>query len=137
MAEENAIDVTYIDVTDEKAAAEIKDKFNMTIDEYVSRQIKRNYQQSELLLSSYAMASAAKLIQLTDCEKEETARKACIDILTMPPASMRDTKGTGNGKEAEGKPMGFIQSNPEVASKLLDILAEHAENRSGSRQQYV
>ena len=40
--------------------------------------------QSELIIARYAPLAAAKLVQLTESEKEETARKACLDIITLP-----------------------------------------------------
>jgi len=52
--------------------------------EQFNERIARAYRQSELIIARYAPLAAAKLVQLTECEKEETARKACLDILSFP-----------------------------------------------------
>ena len=40
--------------------------------------------QGDFIIARYAPVAAAKLIQLTESEKEETARKACLDIISIP-----------------------------------------------------
>jgi hypothetical protein len=42
------------------------------------------HRQSVVLIAKYAPLAAAKLVQLTESEKEETARKACMDIISLP-----------------------------------------------------
>jgi len=48
------------------------------------RRVISAHRQSAALIASYAPLAAAKLVQLTESEKEETARKACVDIISMP-----------------------------------------------------
>ena len=38
---------------------------------------------SRLLIAKYASVAAAKLIALTDSENQETARRACLDIINL------------------------------------------------------
>ena len=47
------------------------------------RRIMSAHRQSAALIARYAPLAAAKLVQLTESEKEETARKACLDIISL------------------------------------------------------
>lgn len=38
---------------------------------------------SDLIISTFKELAAAKLVQLTDCDKEAVARQSCLDILEM------------------------------------------------------
>jgi len=60
--------------------------------EQFERRIADAYRQSTALIARYAPLAAAKLIQLTESDKAETARKACLDIISMPiPTAKRKT----------------------------------------------
>lgn len=48
--------------------------------------IESSYRQSRCIIARYAPLAAAKLVQLTESDKEETARKACLDIIAMQPS---------------------------------------------------
>lgn len=96
-----------------------------TFVEQFDQRIAGAYRQSTLLIARYAPLAAAKLVQLTESEKEETARKACLDIISMhaptdrlavAPAVLVD-----NPASATSNPPDL---SPETASRLLDILAE-------------
>ncbi|MHC4309749.1 MAG: hypothetical protein ACYSSN_07375 [Planctomycetota bacterium] len=52
--------------------------------EQFDKRITDAYRQSDVLIARYAPVAAAKLIQLTESDKPETARKACLDIISMP-----------------------------------------------------
>ncbi|MHC4585777.1 MAG: hypothetical protein ACYS3N_14705 [Planctomycetota bacterium] len=71
----------------------------------------------------YAPVAAAKLIQLTESDKPETARKACLDIISMPILTAnRKAQPSGEPQPADTQfPVSF---NPETAGKLLAVLAE-------------
>jgi hypothetical protein len=76
--------------------------------------------QSRLLIARYASYAAAKLIALTESENQETARKACLDIidrLQTPDSRLQAKDGREYGL-AEG------QLTPEVAEKILAVLAD-------------
>ena len=81
--------------------------------------------QSELILVRYAPLAAAKLVALTDSEKDETARKACLDIIS---AAGEDCTSGAVGKSNNG-PAETLDAeqgpaiSPETASKLLEVLA--------------
>lgn len=86
--------------------------------------------QSELIIAKYRALAAAKLVQLTESEKEETARKACLDIISLPRLS---------GEKAEQAPVvqkdaekQTLQLSPETANKLLAVLAETENSQANS-----
>jgi hypothetical protein len=98
-------------------------------------QIASAYRQSEIILARYAPLAAAKLVQLTESENQETARKACLDIIEREyrrqntewrkPSltgdrrqNIDDVAGTGN------EPTGQLQISDETASRILAVLAE-------------
>jgi len=94
---------------------------------------------SEALIARYASVAAAKLVQLTESEKEETARKACLDIISLPRLVDKDCGGKADGgadvsgQEGQGGTM-----SPETASKMLAVLAEvpasQAENNENGQR---
>jgi len=80
------------------------------------------HRQSELIIARYAPLAAAKLVQLTASENQETARKACLDIISLPKVGAAKTEGADkagkdNEKQAE-------RLSAETASRLLAALAE-------------
>jgi len=62
--------------------------------------------------------TAERLAQLTISEKDETARKACLDVISLhtPEAEQKTVE--------EVKPKELPQLSPEKASKLLAALVE-------------
>ncbi len=52
--------------------------------------------QSRLIIAKFAPVAAAKLVALTDSENQETARKACLDLISAGKSS--DSGKGGNGK---------------------------------------
>jgi hypothetical protein len=88
------------------------------------RRIAHAYRQSRMILARYAPTAAVRLVELTDCEKEETARKACLDIISLQwPASHEAPSGTPPLSSA---PAPAPDLSPEAASRLLAALAEQA-----------
>lgn len=74
-------------------------------------------QASKILLSQYLTVAAAKLVALTGSDKEETARKACLDIL-----SLNSDEAAVDEETTAESPLPKI--SPQTASKLLKVLAE-------------
>jgi DNA-directed RNA polymerase subunit N (RpoN/RPB10) len=48
--------------------------------------------QAKTMIASYQLIAAAKLIGLMTCDKEQTARQACLDILQMELITPKVTK---------------------------------------------
>jgi hypothetical protein len=71
---------------------------------------------SELLMAKYRCLAAAKLIELTASEKAETARKACLDIISQLKINPEETEKDGNKQE---EPLTGAQ-----ASRILAAMAE-------------
>jgi len=86
--------------------------------EQFNERIGRAYRQSELIIARYAPLAASKLVQLTACEKEETARKACLDILCFPRSGPQFSAGSSVDSRVQP------DLPAETASKLLAVLAE-------------
>ncbi len=68
------------------------------------------------------MSAAAKLVGLTGSKKAETARKACLDIISSPRLSATKSQGAVKPEAAGGQEGG--QLSAETASKVLGVLAE-------------
>ncbi len=80
------------------------------------RRIKTTKLMSEVLIAKYSVVAAAKLVGLTESEKEETARKACLDIISLPHITLPE--------QADGEKNETVQLSDETASRLLAALAE-------------
>ncbi len=78
--------------------------------------------QSEVLIARYSLLAAAKLVQLTESTKEETARKACLDIISLPKIGAQQTEPPDKATKNSDNPA--EQLSEEMASRLLAALAE-------------
>jgi hypothetical protein len=85
----------------------------------VSRRLFTPVTKAWVMLARSAPIVAARLIELTKCEKEETARKACLDIFAMLP---RECNAQNSG--ASETPLPPLPFSEKTASRLLDVLAE-------------
>jgi len=75
---------------------------------------------SELLMAKYCCLAAAKLVELTASDKAETARRACLDIISVPKVA---EKNDGRESGIEIKQLDTTLA-PEMASRLLAAMAE-------------
>jgi len=91
------------------------------VDEF-NRRIASAHRQSVALIARYAPLAAAKLVQLTESENQETARKACLDILSLPSLAAKKTEQPTEPQNAPNKQA--QQLSLQTASKLLAALAE-------------
>ncbi len=87
-------------------------------------------QQSRMILARFAPAAAARLVALTDSEKEETARRACLDILAL--AGKLELPGRGDEddvSESDRQQVGtdLPEITPATAAKMLALLAEQGD----------
>lgn len=88
--------------------------------EEFDRRVAAAYRQSITFIARYATLAAAKLVQLTESENQETARKACLDII-----SMQGKVSDPGHKTAEPENMNTASPlSPETASKILEVLAQ-------------
>jgi len=77
---------------------------------------------SELLMAKYSQLAAAKLVELTASGKEETARKACLDIISLP--KLTNDRPEEADKAKKGGDQRAEQLSAATASRLLAALAE-------------
>ncbi len=95
--------------------------------EQFDRCIAGAYRQSSALIARYAPLAAAKLIQLTESDKAETARKACLDIISMPilTANLQSRGGSRTAPAADTQlPQKLTE---QTAGRLLAVLAEEKD----------
>ena len=93
--------------------------------EQLDKHLAAAHRRSVLHLARLALKAAARLVELSEKDKGETARKACLDIisgcdLTSTADQRRETTDDGRGTSDN--------LSPEIASRLLAALAEPTEN---------
>jgi len=88
----------------------------------LARRVANARLQSEVLIARYSLLAAAKLVQLTESEKEETARKACLDIISLPKVAAKKAEQSDKAKKDSDKQ--DQQVSEKTASRLLTALAE-------------
>ncbi len=93
--------------------------------EEFDRRIASAHRQSGLIIARYAPLAAAKLVQLTESENQETARKACLDIISLPKIAAQKTEQSDKTKRDSENPA--EQLSDETASRLLAALAKEKE----------
>ena len=156
MVKEKHLSARQLNVIEELFACELDeqavlDKYNVgahlynkwlsdeTFVEKMEKRIAASYRRVAAYIARYAPLAAAKLVQLTDSEKPETARRACLDIIsrksprrTEPAAAPRtQTRPERSRGNAERKTQNAKRSasdeiprfSPEIAGKLLAVLA--------------
>jgi len=74
---------------------------------------------SQALIAKYASLAAAKLIGLTESDKQETARKACLDIISLPKLNQNQTANPQENNNSQAPPT----LSTQTATKLLAALA--------------
>ncbi len=102
--------------------------------EQLEKRIAAAHRQSAALIARYAPIAAAKLVQLTQSEKVETARKACLDIISMQNLTTSPAQAAGKPQPVNPDTSGHPpQLTEQTAAKILAILAEensHDNNKS-------
>ena len=95
-------------------------------DELFQQEYKRRIRvarlQSEALMARYSLLAAAKLVELTESAKEETARRACMTIISVPCADEKARPRKQNDTEPQQVEDETLE--PEVCEKLLAALTE-------------
>jgi len=100
-----------------------------TFNSQLDRRVAWEYRRSEIILARKAREAVSNLIKLTDCNTPETARKACLDIITMRAnllAGTPKTPGDNPTPLASDTP----ELTPETTGKILAVLAEETPQES-------
>ncbi|MHC4115987.1 MAG: hypothetical protein ACYSWO_00625 [Planctomycetota bacterium] len=92
--------------------------------EQLDRQVAVAYRRSRLLVTRNAPLAASRLVDLTKCDKKETARKACLDIIRPDPAIHSTETATAQDVKSPEP----AQISPQTASRLLAALAEQNDD---------
>lgn len=98
--------------------------------EQLEKRIAAARRQSDMIIAQHSSYAAAKLIELTQCEKEETVRKACLDIISWQGNSGKGMlKELADGKDAKDKTDEQADEfeellDEETAGKILEIMAK-------------
>jgi hypothetical protein len=74
------------------------------------------------MVAQYSQFATAKLIELAGCDKEEIARKACLDIVSLQTKMVEPAEKTEDENERAD-----IALDPATASKILQALAEEKD----------
>jgi hypothetical protein len=82
------------------------------------RRVKSAHRRGELIIARFANVAAAKLVELTNSESQETSRKACLDVINY--LRQKVEPNPEEQPEADNLP----DLPPELASRLLAALAE-------------
>jgi hypothetical protein len=86
--------------------------------------IESGQRQGELIIARYVPVAAAKLVALTESGKEETARKACLDIISLPVSFGQPEREDVPDKNELNPEAGL---SPALAGKLLAALAKEEQ----------
>jgi hypothetical protein len=96
---------------------------------HLDRRMIWEYRRCEFMLAHYARVAASNLVRLTDAnpKQPESARKACIDIITMRANLLAGSRSSGTAALVTDNPELLPESpslTPETAGKILAVLAE-------------
>jgi len=80
--------------------------------------------QSKLVMARWLPLATERLAQLTISEKDETARKACLDVISLhtPETEQKTTQDAQAAQTKQIPPR--LPLSPEKISKMLAMLAE-------------
>ena len=103
--------------------------------EHLDRRMAWEYRRCEFMLAHYARVAASNLVGLTnvDLKQPESARKACIDIITMRANLLTGNGSSGTAALPTDNPEllpGSPNLSPDTAGKLLAVLAEETQQKS-------
>ena len=99
----------------------VDESFNDQLD----RRAEWEYRHSELMLARKAREAVSNLVALTKSKQQETARKACVDLITISA-----NRASGTNPPPDENPVPPPESpplSPETAGKLLAVLAEQQQ----------
>lgn len=88
----------------------------------IEQRIANAYCQSRVILARSAADAAKRLVELTRKGEGETARKACLDIISLDVSSGRP--GASDSRPNVDEPPPLVSLSPETASRLLAALAK-------------
>jgi len=124
------------DLFEDKQEQEILEKHNLSrklynkwlsdgaFTSHLDRRIVWEYRRCEFMLAHHALEAVTNLVKLTDPKQPETARKACLDIITMRSAANRLADSPAVPGDNPTSPPESLNLSSEAAGKILAVLAE-------------
>ncbi len=94
--------------------------------EQFDKRIAAAHRRSVLHLARFATKAAARLVQLSEKGEGETARKACLDIISGCDSAPAADRKREAGDDA---PQTSEHLSPETASRILTTLADEARGK--------
>lgn len=91
---------------------------------HCDRRMAWEHRRSKLTLARNARSAASRLVHLTGSTTPETARKACLDIISMRPADQRAEDAVPGDAAADNNAESPPELSPETAGRLLAVLAQ-------------
>lgn len=88
------------------------------------RRIEESRRRTQIIISRFQPSAAIKLVELTNCDKEQTARQACLDIIQMP-RIVRETKVT-----ASVESLGISE---DTQNSIVELLAKDARRNRNKK----
>lgn len=92
--------------------------------EQFNARITGSFRQSRLIIARYAPLATTKLVELTESESQETARKACLDIISMGSQGLAVPDKSGVPVDKSDLRDIPPELSAETASRILATLAE-------------
>jgi hypothetical protein len=93
----------------------------------LNKRLAWEHRRNEFMFARYTRVAVSNLVRLTGCEQPETARKACIDIITVR-ANLLTGKGSTSlpalPSDNHTSPPESLTVSPETAGKVLAVFAE-------------
>ena len=96
--------------------------------EHFERRIEQAYHAGRVILARNAPRAATKLVNLTQCDKEEVVRRACLDII-FPQTPNAEGRASSHDTP-EARPTSDL--SPEAASHILAALAGPPQEKTES-----
>jgi len=96
-------------------------QFDADFTDEMDRRIVTAHRESAALIARVASMAANRLIELMKSPKEEIARRACLNIISIGEKAIKKVAAPAEQKTPQGPAI-----SPESASKLLAVLAEAA-----------
>ena len=100
-----------------------------------ARRIDGACRQGQLIVVRYVSLAASKLVALTESENQETARKACLDVISLPKSLAKETRQPGSKTPSpvhQTDAATQTQLSAETTSRLLAALAKSEKPKTKS-----
>lgn len=92
-----------------------------------ARRIDSAFRQAQFIIARCTSVAAAKLVRLTESKNQETARKACLDIISLTKRPEKETRKPDSKTPSPALRTDAAtptQLSAETAGRLLDVLAK-------------